>query len=381
MNPRGLAMTKILRYLMLLLAVFSLAATSCGSDDERVGVTAGSAAGGSGGPWTCVDPNTPEPAPGTELVFSWGGGSTLAGIEKHVKPLVEGHLGFEMTVLGNSSSKTMAQIIGQGGAGDFDIVLTSFGPLTTGRGEDVLSTINFDVLPETSFVPEEFHDPAGEDLALTVTHFAYGLAYNEETLAERGLPIPESVEAVLDPIYADLLGLYLPPFAGAVSQIAIINSVLGGPPDDLTLGIEALAGLDAAQSIENSAQMDAAFAAGDVGMYFSASATAQTFIDKGLPVGMAYSPAYGSGIYAVIPKNPRHPGAACVFVNWLASPEGMEALQEVNGNLPTRREGVVVRPDTIMAKASKEEILSYPDLRAGAPSSEATTEQWNKARG
>jgi putative spermidine/putrescine transport system substrate-binding protein len=328
-----------------------------------------------------VDANAEAPKAGDPLTFSWGGGSTQEGVEKYVKPAVQSTLGLNMNVLGAASSDTMAQIIGQGGAGDLDVVLTSFGPLQQGRGADVLSKLDYSVMPETQSLDAKHLDPGGDDLAITTSEFAYGLAYNKDLFAQKGLPEPTKVADMLDPKYSSVLGLYAPPFAGAVAQIAIINAALGGPPEDVSTGLNALAKVDAAEVIENSAQMDSEFAAGNVGMYFSASATVQTFVDSGMNVGMAFSPAYGTGIYAVIPKNPPHPGAACAFVNWLASVEGQEALQKVNGNLPTRRDGVTLRPDTVMTNAADQEILDYPALVSKAPSAEALTEQWNEARG
>jgi spermidine/putrescine-binding protein len=332
-------------------------------------------------PWTCVDPNAPEPADGDSFVFSWGPGSTGDGVIAEVVPLVKESLGLDMEYVGAPSSDTMAQIIGQGGAGDYDVVFTSYGPLEQGRAAGVYEEIDFDALPEVASLPEDKRDPAGENYAITTSEFAYGLAYNTDTLAAQGLPEPTKVEDMLDPQYASILGLYTPPFAGAVSQIAVINSILGGPPDDMTTGIEALAGIDGAQQIANSGAMDNAFAAGDVGMYFSASATVQTFLDDGVPVKMVYDPAYGTGIYAFVPKGAKNVGAACTFLNWVASVEGQEALQAVNGNLPTRRDGVTLRPDTVLSEAAGQEILSYPDLIAEAPSAEEITEQWNIAFG
>ena len=381
----------------------SLVAAACGDDDDDAGGATTTAAAGTTAaattaaagttagatttaaaaaePWTCVDPSTPKPAEGDSVVFSWGPGSTADGVMEFVVPAVKDTLGLEMEYVGAPSSDTMAQIIGQGGAGDYDVVFTSYGPLEQGRAEGVYEELNFDALPEVANLPEDKRDPAGENFAITASEFAYGLAYNTETLEAKGLPEPTKVEDMLDPQYTEILGLYTPPFAGAVSQIAVINQILGGPPDDMTTGIEALAALDGAQQIANSGAMDNAFAAGDVGMYFSASATVQTFLDDGVPVKMVFSPAYGTGIYGFIPKDAKNVGAACMFLDWVASVEGQEALQEVNGNLPTRREDVTLRPDTVMASAADEEILSYPDLIADAPSAEAITEQWNVAFG
>jgi spermidine/putrescine-binding protein len=276
----------------------------------------------------------------------------------------------------------MTQIIGQGGSGgDLDIVLTSDGPLNDGRAKNVLSPLDYSKLPETASMPKNLLDPkSGGNLAITTSQFAYGLAYNSAILAKDNLPAPTSIKDMLNPIYAPVLGIYTPPFPGAISQIAIINKILGGPANDLTTGINALAHLKAAEEVSNSGQIDNDFAAGKVGMYFAASATVQTSVDAGLPAKMVYDPIYGTGIYAVIPKDPPHPAAACEFMNWLASVDGQNTLQQVNGNLPTRTAGVTIRPGTVMSEIAGQPVLSYPDLIATAPTTEAITEQWNQAR-
>ena len=364
------------------LAALSLLMAACGSSSKKTttsatAATPTTAAAAVDNSYKCVDPNATKPADGSSLSISWGPASTGDNFQKFVVPLIKQKLNLNVTYVGAASSDTMAKLVAQNGSSDYDLVITSYGPLEQGRTAGVLQKLDFTTMPESKKVTL---DPNTSDSrAMTLTNFAYGLAYNTDILKKNNLPEPTKIQDMLNPQYESVMGMYTPPFAGAVAQIAIINKILGGPPNDLTQGINALAKMKKAKAIANSGQMDNAFAAGQVGMYFSASATVQTFLESGLPIKMVFDPAYGTGIYDFIPKGAKNTAAACEVMNLLASADGQTALHKVNGNLPTRTDGVTLRTDIVMASAAKQQILSYPDLIKTAPSADAITEQWNKA--
>jgi len=390
-------MTMRLSRLAALVVTAALVATACGDDGGTAAAPTTTAAattptttGAGAAPSTtlstaeiakCADANAKVPNPGDTLTFSWGGGLTKEGVEKYVKPVFEKTSGLKMTVLGASSADTIAKIIAQGGGGDLDVIYTSQNTLELGRAANVLLPLNYNLLPETKNLAKSKLDPnpAG-NVAVTVTEFAYGVAYRIDTLKKKNLPEPTSTRDMLNPIYGDAVGLYAPPFAGAVAQIGAFNELAGGAPNDPTKGIASLAALKSARSIANSAVMDAAVADGSVAMWYSASATVQGLLDNGVQVNMVFDPAYTTGIYVTIPKGSKNAGAACIFANWSVSKEGQEALQKVNGNAPVRTD-VPLRPDTVLSsKLPKTTQKSYQDLITPLPSSEKLTELWNTAR-
>ena len=63
-------------------------------------------------------------------------------------------------------------------------------------------------------------------------------------------------------------------------------------------------------------------------------------------------PVTGSGVLAVI-KDPPHPNAAKVFVNWLLSKEGQETYQNAIGE-PTRRLDVEVPKEPFAVRPARE---------------------------
>jgi ABC-type Fe3+ transport system substrate-binding protein len=83
-----------------------------------------------------------------------------------------------------------------------------------------------------------------------------------------------------------------------------------------------------------------------------------SFVKAGLPVKPlpqlkdGLYPVTGSGVLAVI-KDPPHPNAAKLFVNWLLSKEGQETYQNAIGE-PTRRLDVEVPKETYAVRPARE---------------------------
>src|SRR5690242_97938 len=136
------------RCLVASLAALSLLIAACGSSSKKTttsatAATPTTAAAAVDNSYKCVDPNATKPADGSSLSISWGPASTGDNFQKFVVPLIKQKLNLNVTYVGAASSDTMAKLVAQNGSSDYDLVITSYGPLEQGRTAGVLQKIDF----------------------------------------------------------------------------------------------------------------------------------------------------------------------------------------------------------------------------------------------
>jgi ABC-type Fe3+ transport system substrate-binding protein len=358
------------------------ATTRAGADTSAAATT--SAATAAGEPWKCVDPTAEEPAPGTEFVWGFGGGTTGEHAMAEIVPAFEAASGLKVNYVGASSAETMAKVIGANGDAGFDIIMQPFAVLQNGRKAGVLSEIDYATLPEMEDIPDDALDPvSGARQAVAINQFGYGVAYNTDTLQSSNMPVPDSIEDLFDPVYGDKVGIYSPPYSTALAQLAVVNALAGGDPSDWTGAIDRFAEMrDRAKLYGEQSEIAAGVAQGDVGIWFETTSIANNFKDQGLPIEMVFGDqAPVAYVLAAIPTGTKDKGApACVFLNWAMSAEGQKLFSENGKNNPVKP-GVPTPDGSVMPSVEGLDLLNVGLLLDNPPNSESVTEQWNMAFG
>lgn len=226
------------------------------------------------------------------------------------------------------------------------------------------------ILPE---VRDPKHWWGGHIWADNAKKFIYGFtAYMTETIwYNTTLVKPEEIsswDSLLDPKWKGKIAILDPRSPGSgESTWAFLWRIKGEPFLAKLAAQEMLVGRNLRQLGENVARGKSAISLG-LSYY-----TYLPFIKAGLPVKPisnikeGYYAASGSG-NVVLLKNPPHPNATKVFLNWLLSREGQTALTKALGQ-PTRRFDVDTKWTREFGHTSAKEVLTpekYDELENGS---------------
>jgi len=224
---------------------------------------------------------------------------------------------------------------------------------------------------------DEVKDPkqwwGGHIWADSAKKYIYGFtAYMTETIwCNSTLVKPEEItswDSLLDPKWKGKIAILDPRSPGSgESTWAFLWRIKGEPYLAKLAAQEMLVGRNLRQLGENVARGKSAIS---IGLSYY---TYVPFIKAGLPVKSisnikeGYYAASGSG-NVVLLKNPPHPNAARIFLNWLLSKDGQAALTKALGQ-PTRRFDVDTKWTREFGHTAAKEILTpekYDELENGS---------------
>lgn len=229
------------------------------------------------------------------------------------------------------------------------------------------ASLDPDVLTDLSRLPAELQ----QEFYVPVSTGTFGVIYNVDNVDESELP--KNVTDLLDDRWRGKLAVVDPELGGA----AVASSVYGWSKtlgDDFPEFLDGLMDQDPVL-VGSAAQGTQMVGAGELDLAVLASATfASVAQEEGLPVELYYmDPATIFTRVAQVPAKASHPNAGRLFVNWMVSPEGQEAINgDMAGSSPYDA-GVT------SSLPLPEDYLYFPpsELKTGLPE---TLDAWIAAR-
>ncbi|HEY7064136.1 MAG TPA: extracellular solute-binding protein [Chloroflexota bacterium] len=258
--------------------------------------------------------------------------------------------GFTVETRTTSTGDTAPVILRECGVGrpSLDVVLGGMSEAFEVYPRGCLSSVKAMLLPEIADPANwregvlKFQDPDGEYLLQLGEYVTGVLIYNSERLQSQDVATSRDL---LKPELKRKIASHDPRQAGGGRGLATyLLDVLG--PDyirQLYLGQDVARTSDQRQLAEWIAR----------GVYWVGLGSVERGIEplrqEGLPIGVTRLtdlPGYVSGGTTVlkVPKDPPHPNAAKVMVNWMASRDGQKAMMEIVGQ-PSRRTDVEPTPN------------------------------------
>ena len=342
MNHRKCTRSKTLPRIGAMLIVLALVAAACGDDGddaapaapEAPAVTEAPAApeepAASEEPATTEAPAPEDPylalcpadeAPDKMVMSIWGGHQNNIG--DAVLRFTE-LTGVEIEYLENGTGDRITKLNIEKGGPTIDIAIVPVNEVPALLANEVIlpadpSVPNYDTLIDLARVPGGY----GTSLLDII------IAYNPEFIAEP----PTSWLDLLDPAYADHVQLATVPTVTGFATLAIFNELLGGPPDNMSAAIDAIAERrDGIVDFYGFAPANYPLVEdGTIWIYPEISGVIQQFADGGGSLAIAVPEEGGAAgmNVAVIPVGVPSEGCAKAFVGWMLG-EDVQTAYAIN---------------------------------------------------
>ena len=232
--------------------------------------------------------------------------------------------GVEIEYLENGTGDRITKLNVEKGGPTIDIAIVPVNEVPALLANEVIlpedpSVPNYDTLIDIARVPGGY----GTSLLDII------IAYNPEYIPEP----PTSWLDLLDPAYADHVQLATVPTVTGFATLAIFNELLGGPPDNVSAAIDAIAERrDGIVDFYGFAPANYPLVEdGTIWIYPEISGVIQQFADGGGSLAIAVPEEGGAAgmNVAVIPVGVQSEGCAKAFVGWLLG-EGVQTAYAVN---------------------------------------------------
>ena len=342
MNHRKCTRSKTVPRIGAMLIVLALVAAACGDDGddaapaapEAPAVTEAPAApeepAASEEPATTEAPAPEDPylalcpadeAPDKMVMSIWGGHQNNIG--DAVLRFTE-LTGVEIEYLENGTGDRITKLNIEKGGPTIDIAIVPVNEVPALLANEVIlpadpSVPNYDTLIDLARVPGGY----GTSLLDII------IAYNPEFIAEP----PTSWLDLLDPAYADHVQLATVPTVTGFATLAIFNELLGGPPDNMSAAIDAIAERrDGIVDFYGFAPANYPLVEdGTIWIYPEISGVIQQFADGGGSLAIAVPEEGGAAgmNVAVIPVGVPSEGCAKAFVGWMLG-EDVQTAYAIN---------------------------------------------------
>ena len=342
MNHRKCTRSKTVPRIGAMLIVLALVAAACGDDGddaapaapEAPAVTEAPAApeepAASEAPATTEAPAPEDPylalcpadeAPDKMVMSIWGGHQNNIG--DAVLRFTE-LTGVEIEYLENGTGDRITKLNIEKGGPTIDIAIVPVNEVPALLANEVIlpadpSVPNYDTLIDLARVPGGY----GTSLLDII------IAYNPEFIAEP----PTSWLDLLDPAYADHVQLATVPTVTGFATLAIFNELLGGPPDNMSAAIDAIAERrDGIVDFYGFAPANYPLVEdGTIWIYPEISGVIQQFADGGGSLAIAVPEEGGAAgmNVAVIPVGVPSEGCAKAFVGWMLG-EDVQTAYAIN---------------------------------------------------
>ena len=341
MNHRKCTRSKTVPSIGAMLIVLALIAAACGDDGDDAAPAAPEAPAATEAPAAPEAPATTEaPAPEEtapedpylalcpadeapdKMVMSiWGGHQNNIG--DAVLRFTE-LTGVEIEYLENGTGDRITKLNIEKGGPTIDIAIVPVNEVPALLANEVIlpadpSVPNYDTLIDLARVPGGY----GTSLLDII------IAYNPEFIAEP----PTSWLDLLDPAYADHVQLATVPTVTGFATLAIFNELLGGPPDNMSAAIDAIAERrDGIVDFYGFAPANYPLVEdGTIWIYPEISGVIQQFADGGGSLAIAVPEEGGAAgmNVAVIPVGVPSEGCAKAFVGWMLG-EDVQTAYAVN---------------------------------------------------
>ena len=332
MNHRKCTRSKMVPSIGAMLIVLALIAAACGDDAAPAAPEAPDA---SEEPATTEAPAPEETAPEDpylalcpadeapdKMVMSiWGGHQNNIG--DAVLRFTE-LTGVEIEYLENGTGDRITKLNIEKGGPTIDIAIVPVNEVPALLANEVIlpadpSVPNYDTLIDLARVPGGY----GTSLLDII------IAYNPEFIAEP----PTSWLDLLDPAYADHVQLATVPTVTGFATLAIFNELLGGPPDNMSAAIDAIAERrDGIVDFYGFAPANYPLVEdGTIWIYPEISGVIQQFADGGGSLAIAVPEEGGAAgmNVAVIPVGVPSEGCAKAFVGWMLG-EDVQTAYAIN---------------------------------------------------
>ena len=341
MNHRKCTRSKMVPSFGAMLIVLALIAAACGDDGDDAAPAAPEAPAAAEAPAASEEPATTEaPAPEEtapedpylalcpadeapdKMVMSiWGGHQNNIG--DAVLRFTE-LTGVEIEYLENGTGDRITKLNIEKGGPTIDIAIVPVNEVPALLANEVIlpadpSVPNYDTLIDLARVPGGY----GTSLLDII------IAYNPEFIAEP----PTSWLDLLDPAYADHVQLATVPTVTGFATLAIFNELLGGPPDNMSAAIDAIAERrDGIVDFYGFAPANYPLVEdGTIWIYPEISGVIQQFADGGGSLAIAVPEEGGAAgmNVAVIPVGVPSEGCAKAFVGWMLG-EDVQTAYAIN---------------------------------------------------
>ena len=260
-------------------------------------------------------------APDKMVMSIWGGHQNDIG--DAVRQFTE-LTGVEIEYLENGTGDRITKLNVEKGGPTIDIAIVPVNEVPTLLANEVIlpadpAVPNYDTLIDLARVPGGY----GTSLLDII------IAYNPEFIPEA----PTSWMDLLDPAYAGHVQLATVPTVTGYAALAIFNEQLGGPPDNVSAAIDAIAERrDGIVDFYGFAPANYPLVEdGTIWIYPEISGVIQQYMDGGGPLEIAVPTEGGAAgmNVAVIPVGVPSEGCAKAFVGWLLD-EGVQTAYAVN---------------------------------------------------
>ena len=358
MNCRKYTRSKTLPKIGALLIVLALIAAACGDDDDDAAPAVTEAPATTEAPAVTEAPATTEaPAPEEatpedpylalcsadeapdKMVMSiWGGHQNDIG--DAVLRFTE-LTGVEIEYLENGTGDRITKLNIEKGGPTIDIAIVPVNEVPALLANEVIlpadpSVPNYDTLIDLARVPGGY----GTSLLDII------IAYNPEFIAEP----PTSWLDLLDPAYAGHVQLATVPTVTGFAALAIFNELLGGPPDNVSAAIDAIAERrDGIVDFYGFAPANYPLVEdGTIWIYPEISGVIQQFADGGGSLAIAVPEEGGAAgmNVAVIPVGVPSEGCAKAFVGWMLG-EDVQTAYAVNRYYATVNSAIDLPADVV----------------------------------